>query len=211
MFCREPGRIADGTTGEVACDSYHQTDKDIKLLKECGALVYRFSISWPRIIPLGGRNDPVNEAGVQHYVRFVDDLLAAGIEPLVTLYHWDLPAELEKRYGGLLSKEEFVPDFVNYARVMFQALGSRVKFWITFNEPWCSSILGYHTGIHAPGRTGCKEKEPWIVGHNLLLAHGHAVKVFREEFKPTQGGQIAIALNGNFSLQHLAFSVISTC
>jgi beta-glucosidase len=181
----------------VACDSYRQTRKDIDLLKACGARVYRFSISWSRIIPLGGRNDPINDVGVQHYVRFVDDLLAAGIEPLVTLYHWDLPAELDRRYGGLLNKDEFVLDFVNYARVMFAALGSRVKFWITFNEPWCSAILGYHSGIHAPGRTSSRETEPWTVGHNLLLAHAHAVKVFREEYKPTTGGQITITLNGN--------------
>jgi beta-glucosidase len=134
---------------------------------------------------------------VRHYVRFVDDLLAAGIEPLVTLYHWDLPAELERRYGGLRNSDEFVLDFVRYARVMFAALAGRVKFWITFNEPWCSAILGYHSGIHAPGRNSNRGTEPWVVGHSLLLAHAHAVKAFRDEYKPKTGGQITITLNGN--------------
>jgi beta-glucosidase len=123
---------------------------------------------------------------------------------VVTLYHWDLPAELERRYGGLLGGE-FAADFERYARVVFAALGDRVKWWITFNEPWCSSILGYHSGVHAPGR--CSDRgvspaggdsgvEPWVAGHNILVAHGRAVKAFRDEFKPRFGGQIAITLNG---------------
>lgn len=157
-----------------------------------------------RIIPLGGRNDPVNEKGLQHYVKFVDDLLAAGITPMITLLHWDLPDELDKRYGGFLNKEEFVADFANYAGVVFKALASRVKHWITFNEPWCTSILGYAAGFFAPGHTSDRSKsavgdsarECWIVGHNIIIAHGAAVKIFREEFKPTEGGEIGITLNG---------------
>ncbi|GAQ10489.1 beta-glucosidase 1B [Aspergillus lentulus] len=206
-FCKLPGKIAGGASGEVACDSYHRTHEDIALLKECGAKAYRFSISWSRVIPLGGRNDPVNEKGLQHYVKFVDDLLAAGITPLVTLFHWDLPDALDKRYGGLLNKEEFVADFANYARVMFNAFGSKVKYWITFNEPWCSSVLGYNVGQFAPGRTSDRTKssvgdgsrEPWIVGHNILVAHGAAVKIYREEFKPRDGGEIGITLNGDWA------------
>ncbi|KAF1809609.1 glycoside hydrolase [Eremomyces bilateralis CBS 781.70] len=206
VFCRIPGKIADGSNGDVACDTYHRTADDIALLKSFGAKVYRFSISWSRVIPLGGRGDPVNEKGLQFYVKLVDDLLAAGIVPMVTLYHWDLPAELDRRYGGLLNKDEFVADFVNYSRVMFTALGPKVKYWVTFNEPWCSSVLGYHFGIMAPGRTsdrkrspeGDSSREPWIVGHSLLVAHGHAVKLYRDEFKPKQGGQIGITLNGDW-------------
>ncbi|KAF4302558.1 Glycoside hydrolase family 1 [Botryosphaeria dothidea] len=205
-FCRKPGKIADGSSGDVACDSYHRTDEDIALLKQCRAKAYRFSLSWSRIIPLGGRNDPVNEKGLQYYVKLADDLIAAGITPMVTLYHWDLPDELDKRYGGLLNKEEFVADYTNYARVVFKAFGSRVKYWITFNEPWCSSILGYSTGLFAPGRTSDRKKnpvgdssrEPWTVGHNLLIAHASAVKVYREEFKAKDGGQIGITLNGDY-------------
>ncbi|KAF2839245.1 glycoside hydrolase family 1 protein [Patellaria atrata CBS 101060] len=206
-FCRIPGKIADASSGDVACDSYHRQNEDIELLKSTGARAYRFSISWSRVIPLGGRNDPVNEKGIAHYVKFVDDLLAAGIQPMITLFHWDLPDNLDKRYGGLLNKEEFVADFANYAKTMFKAMGSRVKFWITFNEPWCSAILGYNTGLFAPGRCsnrnksecGDSSRECWIVGHNLLLAHAHAVKVYREEFKAQDGGQIGITLNGDWT------------
>lgn len=203
-FCRQPGKIADGSSGEVACDSYMRTDQDIALLKSIGAKAYRFSLSWSRIIPLGGRNDPVNEKGMQHYVKLVDDLRAAGIEPLVTLYHWDLPDNLEKRYGGLLNKDEFVQDFTRYAKVVFEAFADRVQFYITFNEPWCIAVHGYQKGIFAPGRTsdrsvnaeGDGAREPWIVGHNVLVAHGHAVRLYREVYKPRFGGTIAITLNG---------------
>ncbi|KUI65446.1 Beta-glucosidase 1B [Cytospora mali] len=203
-FCKIPGKIADGSSGAVACDSYHRTKEDIDLLKSLGCNSYRFSLSWSRIIPLGGRNDPINQKGIDHYVKFVDDLLDAGIEPFITLYHWDLPDALDKRYGGLLNKEEFPLDFEHYARVVFQAI-PKCKHWITFNEPWCSSILGYSTGYFAPGHTsdrarsavGDSSREPWLVGHNLLLAHGRAVKVYRGEFKADQKGEIGITLNGD--------------
>ncbi|CZT49723.1 probable beta-glucosidase [Rhynchosporium secalis] len=203
-FCAIPGKIADGSSGDVACDSYNRTAEDISLLKETGAKAYRFSISWSRIIPLGGRNDPINPAGIAFYKKFVDDLLAEGITPFVTLFHWDLPNALDERYGGLLNKEEFVADFANYARVLFEAI-PKVLYWITFNEPWCSSILGYNTGFFAPGHTSDRTKsavgdsttECWIVGHNFLIAHGAAVKIYREEFKPKNGGEIGITLNGD--------------
>ncbi|EAQ89023.1 hypothetical protein CHGG_05642 [Chaetomium globosum CBS 148.51] len=206
-FCAIPGKIADGSSGVVACDSYKRTKEDIELLKSVGARAYRFSIAWSRIIPIGGRNDPINQKGIDHYVKFVDDLIAAGIEPFITLLHWDIPDGLDKRYGGFLNKEEFTADFEHYARVMFKAI-PKCKHWITFNEPWCSSILGYNSGYFAPGRTsnraksavGDSSREPWIVGHNLLVAHGKAVKVYREEFKPTQGGEIGITLNGDATL-----------
>ncbi|KAF1966341.1 beta-glucosidase [Bimuria novae-zelandiae CBS 107.79] len=207
VFSHIPGKVWDGTTGDVACDSYNRTAEDIELLKSTGANTYRFSLSWARIIPLGGRNDPVNEKGLQHYVKFVDDLHAAGIEPLVTLLHWDLPNGLWERYGGYLNKDEFAKDFENYARVVFKAFGSKVKYWITFNEPWCSSILGFNVACHAPGRTsdrsksdvGDSSREPWIVGHSLMIAHARAVKVYRDEFKAKDGGIIAITLNGDYA------------
>ena len=210
-FCAIDGKIAKGpdgvqANGKVACDSYNRTADDIALLKKLGAKSYRFSLSWSRIIPIGGRNDPVNQAGLDHYVKFVDDLLEAGIEPYITLYHWDLPDGLDKRYGGLLNRTEFPLDYENYARVVFQAI-PKCKNWITFNEPWCSSILGYSTGYFAPGHTsdrsksavGDSSREPWTVGHNLLVAHGRAVKVYRDEFKARDKGQIGITLNGDYT------------
>jgi beta-glucosidase len=202
-FSHTPGKTADGKTGDVACNSYHLVDEDITLLKSLNAKAYRFSISWSRVIPLGGRDDPVNEKGIQHYVTFVDKLLEAGIIPMVTLFHWDLPDNLDKKYGGLLNKDEFRQDFKNYAKIMFTAL-PKVKHWITFNEPWCSSVLGYNIGLHAPGRTSNREVSPagnsatecWIAGHSLLVAHGEAVKLYRDEFKAMSGGEIGITLNG---------------
>lgn len=166
---------------------------------------YRFSLSWSRIIPLGGRGDPVNQKGLDHYAKLTDDLLAAGIEPFITLYHWDLPDALDRRYGGLLNRTEFPLDFEHYACVVFAAI-PRCRHWITFNEPWCSSILGYSTGYFAPGRCsdrarsaeGDSGREPWLVGHNLLVAHGRAVRAYRDEFKAaTPGGEIGITLNGD--------------
>ncbi|PHH52734.1 Beta-glucosidase 1B [Ceratocystis fimbriata CBS 114723] len=213
-FCATEGKIADGSSGAVACDSYKQASSDVALLKSLGAKCYRFSISWSRVIPLGGRNDPINKIGLDFYVRFVDELLAAGITPFVTLYHWDLPDALDKRYGGLLNRTEFPLDFEHYAQLMFKAL-PKVKHWITFNEPWCSAILGYSIGLNAPGRTsdrtkspvGDSAREPWIVGHNILVAHGRAVRAYRAistatsatDTSPTSRGIIGITLNGDFA------------
>ncbi|CAE6441331.1 unnamed protein product [Rhizoctonia solani] len=202
-FTHKPGRITNGETGDIACDSYHCYKDDVALLKEFGAGAYRFSIAWSRIIPLGGRNDPINEAGIQYYNSLIDELLKEGIKPLVTLYHWDLPQALDERYGGWLNKEEVSADFERYARVCFEHFGDRVKHWITLNEPWCAAAWGYYTGRMAPGRTsdrqwssvGDTKTEPWIVGHSLLISHAKAVKVYREEFKPSQKGQIGITLN----------------
>ena len=158
------------------------------------------------MIPQGGRDDPVNGKGLQYYVDLVDELLVNDIEPMITLFHWDLPQALHDRYGGFLDQDKFVPDFVNFARVIFKAMGSKVKKWITYNEPWCTSILGYNIGQFAPGRTSDRRKnpvgdgsiEPWQVAHSILISHGAAVKVYREEFKPSHGGVIGMTLNGDW-------------
>jgi len=131
VFCRIPGKIADGSSGDVACDSYHRYKEDVALLKSLGAKAYRFSISWSRVIPLGGRNDPVKEKGLQYYIDLVDECIANDIEPMITLFHWDLPQTLDERYRGFLGQEEYVQDYVRYARVIFKAMGSKVKKWIT--------------------------------------------------------------------------------
>ncbi|KAG4259351.1 glycosyl hydrolase family 1 [Fusarium proliferatum] len=184
-FCRRPGKIADSSSGVVACNSYERTFDDIALLKQYGARAYRFSISWPRVIPRGGRQDPVNEKGLQHYVQFVDDLLAAGIQPMVTLYQWDLPQALHERYGGPLCKSEFVADFAHYARTVFKALSPKVKIWMTFTEPWIISTFGYNRGVFAPGRSSDRSKDP----------EGDTVKIYRDEFKHSSGGEIGITLS----------------
>ncbi|KAG8744109.1 Beta-glucosidase 1B [Ceratobasidium sp. 414] len=207
QFSRTPGKTKDGRDGDVATDSYRLWREDVALLKAYGIKAYRFSISWSRVIPLGGRNDPINPLGVKFYSDLIDELLAAGITPFVTIYHWDLPQALHDRYGGWLNKEEIVQDYVRYAKVCFESFGDRVKHWLTVNEPWCVAILGYGRGVFAPGRSsnraiseeGDSRTEPWIAGHSVILAHAHAVKLYREQFKPVQKGKIGITLNGDWA------------
>jgi beta-glucosidase len=135
----EPSRTK-GVNGDVACDHYHRLEEDLDLLAKYGARAYRFSIAWSRIIPLGGREDPVSEEGVAFYNSLINGLLARGIQPWITLYHWDLPQALHERYGGWLNVEEVQKDFERYARVCFERFGDRTKNWITLNEPWIVSI-----------------------------------------------------------------------
>ncbi|KAJ3562816.1 hypothetical protein NP233_g9340 [Leucocoprinus birnbaumii] len=209
-FAKLPGKTQDGRNGDVATDSYKRWKEDIALLAQYGVKSYRFSLSWSRIIPLGGRDDPINPEGIAFYNNFINELLKHGITPFVTLYHWDLPQALHERYLGWLNKEEIVQDFTRYARVCFEAFGDRVKHWLTLNEPWCVAILGYGRGVFAPGRSsdrtrspqGDSSTEPWIVGRNLILAHAHAVKAYREDFKPQQKGQIGITLNGDWAMPY---------
>ncbi|KAH9939868.1 beta-glucosidase 1A [Amylocystis lapponica] len=199
-FSKIPGKIVDGSDGAIATDSYRRWREDVALLKSYGVRAYRFSLSWSRIIPLGGRGDPVNKEGITFYRGLVEELLKNDIVPFVTLYHWDLPQGLHDRYGGWLNKEEIVEDYVNYAKVCFDALGDLVKNWITHNEPWVISVLGYQKGVFAPGHKS--NTEGWIVGHNLILAHAYAVKLYREEYKPVHGGQIGITLDCHWQLPY---------
>ncbi|KAG5636252.1 Beta-glucosidase 1B [Sphagnurus paluster] len=209
-FSKTPGKTQDGRNGDVATDSYRLWRQDLELLSQYGIKAYRFSISWSRIIPLGGRGDQVNSLGIKFYSDFIDGLLERGITPFVTLYHWDLPQALHDRYGGWLNKDEIVKDYAHYAKVCFEAFGDRVKHWLTINEPWCVAILGYGRGVFAPGRSsdrarspeGDSATEPWIVGHNLIIAHAHAVQVYRNHFKRKQGGQIGITLNGDWQMPY---------
>lgn len=140
-FCHlEPTRTK-GANGDIACDHYHRYEEDFDLLSKYGAKAYRFSVSWSRIIPLGGRGDAVNEKGIAFYNRLIDALLVRGITPWVTLYHWDLPQALHDRYGGWLNVEESQLDFERYAKICYERFGDRVKNWITLNEPWIVSIF----------------------------------------------------------------------
>ncbi len=191
QFCQAPGNVANGDTGDVACDHYHRFEEDIKLMSEMGVKAYRFSISWSRVLS-DGTADSVNSDGVDFYNNIIDTCLSYGIEPWATLYHWDLPQHLYLEEGGWLA-DSIVDLFADYAFVCFASFGDRVKNWITINEAWVVSILGYGQGVFAPGHIS--NVEPYKVGHNLLLAHARAVKVYRERFQQQQGGQIGITNN----------------
>ncbi len=174
-FSRQPGRVYGGHTGEIACDHYHRTAEDIALMKELGLKSYRFSVAWPRIMPDG--EGQVNTRGLDFYSRLVDDLLAADIEPLITLFHWDLPQTLQDRYGGWKSKQ-VSSLFADYADVVTRELGDRVKRWATINEIMCFTILAHKEDRHAPGG---KEPEKIVnqTIHNALLGHGMALEKIR--------------------------------
>jgi beta-glucosidase len=173
-FSHTPGKMTNGDTGDIACDHYNRYREDVQLMRSLGLQAYRFSINWGRILPEGtGR---VNEAGLDFYERLVDCLLKAGIEPLATLYHWDLPAALDDRGGWL--NPEIAGWFADYAEVMFRRLDGRVKKWATLNEPWVITDGGYLHGALAPGPENLFETP--IASRNLMLAHGSAVKRYRD-------------------------------
>src|SRR3954467_13657345 len=165
-FCAVPGPIADGSDGAVASASYHRWDDDLALIRRLGVTAYRFSVAWPRIQPTG--SGPVEPRGLDYYERMVDTLLPAGVRRARTLYHWDLPQALEDA-GGWPVRDTALR-FGEYAGVVGAALGDRVRHWSTVNEPWCAAMLGYASGVHAPGRA-----EPGAAvaaAHHLLLGHG---------------------------------------
>ena len=189
-FSRTPGKVYNGHTGDVACDHYHRYVDDVALMADLGLASYRFSIAWPRIQPDG--TGPVNVKGLDFYDRLTDELLGKGIDPVVTLYHWDLPQTLED-LGGWANRLT-AEAFAEYAQIVHARLGDRVKTWTTLNEPWCSAYLGYGSGVHAPGK-----QDPAAVFaavHHLLLGHGLAARALR-----SAGAQsISITLNPNVAL-----------
>lgn len=186
-FCRTPGKVQDGDRGDVACDHYHRYRDDIKLMKEISLNSYRFSIAWSRIFPQG--KGQLNQRGLDFYERVVDELLDSGIEPFVTLYHWDLPQALQRK-GGWANRDT-VGYFEDYAEEVSKKLGDRVHFWITHNEPWVVSFHGHHSGIHAPGIKNLSTALK--VSHHLLLSHGETVAILRDN--GDEKTQVGIALN----------------
>ena len=185
-FSHTPGKVENGDTGDIACDHYHRWQEDIVLMKEIGLKAYRLSIAWPRILP-SGRGE-VNQAGIDFYSQLVDALLEAGIEPFVTLYHWDLPQALQDEGGW--PKRKIVDAFVEYADLVSRVLGDRVKNWITLNEPWVSAFVGHEEGRHAPG---IKDMHTAVAAsHHLLLSHGLAVPKIREN---SPDANVGITLN----------------
>ncbi|XP_051152391.1 beta-glucosidase 24-like [Andrographis paniculata] len=213
-----PEKIEGGGNGCVAIDHYHRFREDVQLIKRLGVDSYRFSISWPRILPGGNLAGGKNKEGIKFYNEVIDCLLANGITPSVTLFHWDTPLYLQNEYGGFLSPR-IVDDFAEYVEVCFAEFGDRVKFWVTINEPWSYAINGYYMVASPPpsvARTLAKSKYdlrplshrsmpgqlvaptndagtwPYLVGYHLLLAHARAVQVYRRLFQAVQGGKIGI-------------------
>ncbi|MFB9236083.1 GH1 family beta-glucosidase [Plantactinospora siamensis] len=186
-FAAQPGRIADGSSGEVACDHYHRYAEDVALMAGLGVSAYRFSVAWPRIQPAGA--GPANPDGLGFYDRLVDTLLAHGIDPVATLYHWDLPQALEDR-GGWLDRDT-AERFAEYADLVAARLGDRMKLWITLNEPFVQMTFGYGLGVHAPGRAELFGAFP--AAHHLLLGHGLAVAALRAH------GRTPVAITNNYS------------
>ncbi len=172
-FSHTPGKIARGDTGDIACDGYHRLEGDLDLVAELGVGAYRFSVAWPRVQP--GGSGAANEEGLDYYRRLVDGLGERGIEPVVTLYHWDLPQPLEDAGGW--PRRETAERFADYAALVAGALGGRVRRWITLNEPWVAATLGYRWGMHAPGRSDAAAASAST--HHLLLAHGLALQSLR--------------------------------
>lgn len=203
-FSHTPGKVADGATGDVADDFYHKYYNDIKLMHQYGITHFRLSISWSRIMRTG--SGPVNPEGIAFYNGLINALLASGITPAVTLFHWDMPQGLEDAYGSWLD-DQIIPDFTAYADACFGAFGDRVKYWFTFNEPLTFANLGYGTGGNAPGRcsdrsrcsAGNSTTEPWIVGHRVILAHASAYALYQSKYKSIQGGKVGIVLNSDWA------------
>ncbi len=185
-FCRTPGRVLNGDTGDVACDHYHRWRDDIRIMKDLGLAAYRFSVAWPRVVPEG--QGPVNQAGLDFYDRLVDGLLEAGIEPFVTLYHWDHPQRIEEAGGWRV--RETAHAFARYAAAVGSRLGDRVTHWMTLNEPWVVAHLGHRTGQHAPGLVNSGTELDVI--HHQLLGHGLASQALRSG---RAGPEIGVALN----------------
>ncbi|GLJ16017.1 hypothetical protein SUGI_0265670 [Cryptomeria japonica] len=202
VFSHTPGKIFDGKNGDTAVDQYHRYKEDVDLIARLGFDVYRFSISWSRIFP-DGFGAEVNQEGIAYYNNLIDALIERGIQPSVTLYHWDLPQKLHESIGGWLNPE-IVNYFKNYAETCFSAFGDRVKHWITFNEPLQTAVNGYSTGVFAPGRcsdrsmspTGDSSTEPYLAAHHQILAHAVSVDVYRKKFQGKQGGVIGITVDG---------------
>jgi beta-glucosidase len=180
LLCRQPGTVYDGHTGEVADDHYNRYQEDVALLKQLGAMGYRFSVSWSRVLPEGV--GAVNEKGLAFYDRLVDSLLEAGVAPYVTLFHWDFPTELYYK-GGWLNRDS-VKWFADYTKVVVDRLSDRVVNWMTLNEPQCFIGMGHESGIHAPG-IQLSTEQVLRAGHHALMAHGAAVQTIREHAKKT--------------------------
>ncbi|KAJ0970443.1 hypothetical protein J5N97_023320 [Dioscorea zingiberensis] len=205
VFTHLPGKIKDGSNGDVADDHYHRYLEDVELIHSLGLNAYRFSISWSRVLPRGRFGD-INTIGVEFYNNLINSVLSKGIQPVVSLCHFDIPQELEDRYGAWLSPE-IQEDFGYFAEVCFKAFGDRVKYWITINEPNLMLKFSYLIGAYPPGRcsqpfgncaSGDSTLEPYIAAHNAILSHATAVDIYKSKYQMKQGGLIGIIVNCNW-------------
>eukprot|EP01018_Ginkgo_biloba_P032337 Gb_17121 [translate_table: standard] len=199
-FYHIPGKVLDGSNGDIAVDQYHRHKEDVDLMHQMGIDAYRFSISWSRLIPDG--RGAVNPKGLEYYNNLINELIQNGIEPYVTLYHFDLPQSLQDAYGGWISPQ-IVDDFRAFTNVCFAEFGDRVKNWMTFNEPNFFSVAGYGADTFPPARcsfplgncsTGNSSVEPYIVGHNVLLSHAAAVELYRKRYQAKHTGSIGLTI-----------------
>jgi len=185
-FSHTPGKVLHGDTGDIACDQYHRLEEDLDLMADLGIQAYRFSVAWPRIQPQG--SGPVNQPGLDYYRRLVDGLRARSIEPMLTLYHWDLPQALEDA-GGWTNRETS-ERFAEYTGIVYEALSDSVSLWLTLNEPWVVAWMGHGMGVHAPGKTDAGAA--LAATHHLLLGHGLAMERMRSS---GEGNQLGVTLN----------------
>ncbi|PON45551.1 Glycoside hydrolase [Trema orientale] len=192
-FSHTTSKIRDESNGDTAVDQYHKYKEDIELIAKLGFDAYRFSISWSRIFP-DGLGTKVNEEGITYYNNLINALLQRGIQPYVTLYHWDLPLYLHETMGGWLNKE-IVKYFSIYADTCFENFGDKVKKWCTLNEPVRTAVDGYCCGRFAPGRNEHPSTEPYLVAHHQLLAHAAAFSIYENKYKEKQGGQVGLVVD----------------
>ncbi|KAL3537303.1 hypothetical protein ACH5RR_000669 [Cinchona calisaya] len=206
-----PEKIWDHSNGDIAIDYYHRYKEDIRLVKNMGMEGFRFSLAWTRIVPTGKRSKGVNQEGIKFYNDVINEVVALGLKPFVTLFHWDTPQGLEDEYKGWLNPH-IVNDFEDYVDICFKEFGDRVKHWITLNEPISFSMYAYTTGTYAPSRcsvyagnctNGNSAKEPYIVAHHLHLAHAAAAKVYKEQYQKLQKGQIGVTYATHWFLPKL--------
>ncbi|MEI6733787.1 MAG: GH1 family beta-glucosidase [Comamonadaceae bacterium] len=203
-FCAAPGHIRDASSGAVACDHYHRWPQDLDMAASLGTNAYRFSIAWPRIFPEGRGRIP-NQRGLDFYSRLLDGMLERGLEPWVTLYHWDLPQALQDQ-GGWANRDT-VAAFVEYTDVVSRHLGDRIKHWITHNEPWCTAFIGNHEGVHAPGLKNFQTALQ--VCHNVMVSHGLAIPVIRRNVAAAEVGA-ALSLHPLYAASDSARDVAAT-
>lgn len=196
VFSHKKGKILQNDTGDSSCEGYHKVRDDVSLMKELKLNHYRFSISWPRLIPTGIKSEHVNEKGVQYYDYLINHLLENNITPIVTLYHWDLPQVLQEKYGGW-QNISMVNYFNEYANLCFERFGNRVKYWITFNNPWSVAVEGYETGEHAPGLR-LRGTGAYRAAHHIIKAHAKVWHSYDTLWRAKQKGLVGISLSGDW-------------